>query len=172
MKNKKAYKISMSAMFTALIFVATYLIAIPMPVVGYVNLGDAFVIISTVLLGPICGAICSGFGSMLADIMLGYAVYAPATLVIKAVMAIACYFIYKLTSTLMKRPFSLAISAIVAECVMVVGYFLFEGAFVIGFAGAMANILFNLIQGGISIIVSNIIINLLLSSKAIQKQLQ
>jgi len=39
---------------------------------------------AALLFGPIVGGIAGGFGSMLADLILGYAHYAPATLVIKA----------------------------------------------------------------------------------------
>lgn len=172
MKIKKIHKISLCAMFIALVFVATYLIAIPMPAVGYVNLGDAFIVLSAIILGPIYGAVCGGVGSMIADILLGYGIYAPATLVIKALMAIACYFVYKSALNILKRPFCLALGAIVAELVMVLGYFLFEGIFIVGFLGALLNVLFNLIQGGISIIVSNIIANVLFANKAIRKQIE
>ncbi len=172
MKIKKIHKISLCAMFTALVFVATYLIAIPMPAVGYVNLGDAFIVLSAIILGPIYGAACGGIGSMLADILLGYGIYAPATLVIKALMAIACYLVYKSALSILKRPFCLALGAIVAELVMALGYFLFEGIFIVGFLGALLNISFNLIQGLISIIVSNIIANVLFANKAIRKQIE
>jgi len=42
------------------------------------------VYITALLFGPIVGGIAGGFGSMLADLILGYAHYSPATLVIKA----------------------------------------------------------------------------------------
>ena len=38
----KTQKIAMSALFAALIFVATKIVQIPMPAVGYVNMGDGF----------------------------------------------------------------------------------------------------------------------------------
>ncbi|MBO5374303.1 MAG: ECF transporter S component [Clostridia bacterium] len=169
MKNQKIYKLSLTAMFTALVFVATYFIAIPMPAVGYVNLGDAFIILCTFIIGPVCGAVCGGIGAMLADLMLGYAIYAPATIIIKSLMAIACYFVYKLVSTLTKHPFGFILGGFVAELVMVLGYFLFEGVFLIGFAGAIVNIPFNSIQGFLSIIVANILANILFANKTIRK---
>lgn len=172
MKNK-SYKISLSAMFVALIFVATYFIAIPMPAVGYVNLGDAFIILCAIILGPIYGAICGGVGAMLADILLGFGAYAPATLVIKATMAIACYYVYKLLLKIFKRPIAIFAGSIVAELIMTLGYFAFEGFVILhSLAGASLNIAFNLIQGGLSIVIANIIINILLASKAISKHIE
>ena len=41
------------------------------------------------LLGWKWGAVASGFGSALADLLLGYAQYAPITLVVKYLMAVA-----------------------------------------------------------------------------------
>lgn len=172
MKNKRIQKISLSAMFTALVFVATYFIAIPMPAVGYVNMGDAFILLSVWMLGPICGAICGGVGAMLADLMLGFAVYAPATLIIKALMAVACYFVFKIVARLSKRPIGFIVGAIVAELVMVLGYFLFESIFIVGFVGALANILFNLIQGVLSIVCANIIANILFVNKTVCRYIE
>ena len=37
----------------------------------------------------------AGIGSMMADLFSGYAVYAPATFVIKALMALAAYLLYR-----------------------------------------------------------------------------
>lgn len=167
LKNKTIQKISLSALFTALIFVATYFIAIPMPAVGFINLGDAFVLLSAWILGPI-GAICAGVGSALADVMLGYAIYAPATLVIKASMAIVSYFTFKAFKKLTNQPIGFIISALIAEVVMILGYFLFEGV-LYGFATAAVNILFNAIQGGAALVVCNVVINILLANKAVDK---
>lgn len=164
MKHKSIHKIALCALFTALIFVATYFIAIPMPAIGYINLGDAFILIASLVLGPI-GAICAGVGSALADLMLGYAIYAPATLVIKSSMAIVCCFIYRGFIKFTNRFASIAIGTIIAELIMVLGYFLFEWI-LYGFAAAVVNILFNAIQGGISLVLSNVVISILLSNKS------
>ncbi len=167
MKHKSIHKIALCALFTALVFVATYFIAIPMTAVGYVNLGDAFVSISSWVLGPI-GAICAGVGSALADLMLGYAIYAPATLAIKASMSIACYFIFKAFKKFSSHPISFIVSALVAELIMISGYFLFEGI-LYGFGTSVLNITFNAIQGAISIVFSNIVINVLFANKTVNK---
>lgn len=164
---KNVHRLALSALFTALIFVATYFIAIPMPAVGFVNLGDAFVLIASLVLGPV-GAICAGVGSALADLMLGYAIYAPATFVIKSSMAIACYFIYKGFNKFSSRFVSLIVSTIVAEIIMILGYFVFEWI-LYGFATSALNILFNAIQGGIALVASNVVMNILLTNKSISK---
>ena len=84
MNDKKIRKLVLAALLAALVCVATMVVQIPSPMQGYVNLGDCFVLLSGWLLGPWYGFAAGGIGSMLADLFLGYAHYAPGTLVIKA----------------------------------------------------------------------------------------
>ena len=84
----------MTAAFAALACVATMVIKVPSPTGGYMNLGDTVVLLGGYLLGPAWGALAGSIGPALADVLLGSAIYAPATLVIKAVMAVlaaACW---------------------------------------------------------------------------------
>ena len=53
MKNLKKYVLS--ALFAALCCIATMLIQCPSPTGGYIHLGDGFVILSGIILGPIYG---------------------------------------------------------------------------------------------------------------------
>ncbi len=76
------------ALLAALCYVATRVIQIPSPMSGYVNLGDSLVLLSGWMLGPWWGFCAAGIGSMLADVLSGYAYYAPATFLIKGVMAL------------------------------------------------------------------------------------
>jgi len=80
-----ALSISIIGIFTALNFVITFWIQIPIPATGgYINIGDIAVMFTALLFGPIIGGIAGGLGPMFADIFLGYWLYAPATLLIKA----------------------------------------------------------------------------------------
>ena len=80
MKLKKIQTLASSALFAAIICIATFIVKIPSPATnGYFNLGDCFVILSGLLLSPVYGALAAGIGSALADILSGYAQYAPAT---------------------------------------------------------------------------------------------
>lgn len=72
------------AMFTALTTIATLVLQIPFPGTGgYFNLGDAFVMISGFLLGPIGGFIAGGVGSAFADAIGGWFAFVPVTFVAK-----------------------------------------------------------------------------------------
>ena len=83
--KSKTLQLSMAAVFTALVFVATTVFSVYVPQTrGFFNIGEIMVFATALLLGPVVGAFAGGVGSMLADIALGYWYYAPATLVIKA----------------------------------------------------------------------------------------
>jgi len=77
-------ELALSGVMTALVFVVTRAFVLPIPQTkGFFNLGEAGVYASALLFGPLVGALAGGVGSALADLSLGYAQYAPFTLVIK-----------------------------------------------------------------------------------------
>jgi uncharacterized membrane protein len=66
------------------------------PTKGYFNLGDAVVFFSALTFGWRTGAICGGFGSAAADILLGSGYFAPLTLVAKGTEGMVAGFINRL----------------------------------------------------------------------------
>lgn len=147
MKIQKLSKVMAAALFAAIICVATFIVQIPSPATGgYINLGDCFVLIAGIYLGFGYGALAAGLGSALADLLSGYAQYAPATLIIKALMAVTAYAVFKALS---KKSVTLAkiICGISAEAIMVLGYFGYESVILKYGMGAAASILPNVIQG-------------------------
>lgn len=139
-------------MFAALVCVATMLIKIPSPLKGYINLGDGIVLLAAWILPLPYGIAAAGLGSALADLFSGYVAYAPATFVIKALMAVMAYFCYKLFAKKLNSTLSRIFSAILAETVMILGYFLFEGI-LYGFLPSLVNIPANAVQAVAGIII-------------------
>lgn len=84
--NTHLMKLVNSGLMMALITLATSFIKIP-TTNGYIHLGDGFIFLSAIILGPFYGAFAAGVGSMLADILGGYAQWALPTLLIKSAMA-------------------------------------------------------------------------------------
>ena len=94
--NSNLKKIVMAALFAALACVATMSIRIPTPGTGgYIHPGDAIVILSGVILGPVWGLLAAGIGSAMADLLGGYFLYVPITFVIKGAVAFVAGMIYK-----------------------------------------------------------------------------
>ena len=151
-------KIVICALFMALTAVATMVIQIPSPMDGYVNMGDAFVLLCAFVLGPVYGVIAGGVGSMLADILLGYVIYAPGTLIVKSLVVVVAYFLYRaLTKTIKVKTISLVLAGAVAELLMVVGYFLYAMLLMGKGLAAAASIPGNLMQGLAGVIVSTLL---------------
>ena len=152
MTNEKTKRLVWAALFTALTTVATMIVRVPSPTGGYINAGDALVILSAFFLGPVWGAAAAGVGSALADFIAGYAVYVPATLIIKALMALAAGLILKHSAD--KKPLGYAIAgSVVAEIIMIAGYFAFTAVILKLGWGAVAEIPGNCVQGAFGAIV-------------------
>ena len=145
-KKNATQKLVFAALLAALTCVATMIIKIPSPLKGYINLGDCVVLTAGWMLSPLYGFLAAGLGSALADLFSGYFVYAPATFLIKGLMALAAWGIYKMLSKKTNNPVSRIISAVVAELIMIGGYYIFEG-FMYGFEASLVNMPANAVQG-------------------------
>lgn len=86
MKNTK--KLVFTALLCSLTCIATMVIKIPTPTMGYIHPGDAVVLLCAFLLDPLPGALAAGIGSALSDLFSGYLSYIPATFMIKTVTAL------------------------------------------------------------------------------------
>ena len=186
MNDNKTIAITRTALFAALTAVATLVIQIPIPGTGYVNLGDGLVLLSGLLLGPVSGALAAGIGAGIADLISGYAVYAPATLVIKALCAFTAaklFAFFDSRNNKTNAPIgkfmvpNMIFSGIISELVMTAGYFLYEGLVVLrgdgglltSFAAAAAGIPFNLIQGICGVVLCTALYPLLRKVNAMQR---
>ena len=86
--GERVVNLVMMGLMTCLVIVATMFIRIPIPMTqGYVHLGDSMIFLAVLILGKKNGSLAAGVGSAMGDILGGYAMWAPWTLVIKFVMA-------------------------------------------------------------------------------------
>lgn len=140
--DKKLKLLIRYAILMALTVVMTMVIHIPTVATnGYLNLGDMVVFLAAFVLGKRGAFIVGGIGSALADLLLGYAHYAPITLVVKGLEG------YIAGSLLgrdigKRRPI---IATSVAGVFMAIGYFIPE-LFIYG-KGAIASLPGNIMQG-------------------------
>ena len=160
----KTQKIVIASMLAALCCVATMIIKIPSPLKGYLNLGDCVVLLSGWLLPPAYGFVAAGVGSALADVFSGYVIYAPATFIIKGIMAIIAHFCFKGGNNKLGTIPSRVIGGTLAEIEMIIGYFVFEG-FMYGFAESVVNIPANGVQGIAGLIIGIILVKIFEKTK-------
>jgi uncharacterized membrane protein len=156
----KTQKIVLAALMAALTCVTTLMVTVPSPLKGYLNLGDCIVLVTGWILPPGYAFLAAGLGSALADLFAGYAVYAPATFVIKGGMALIAFVCCWALHHRLGRLTAQLIGGVLAELAMVMGYFLFEGI-LYGFAPSAVNIPANAVQGAAGIIVGMILIKIL-----------
>ena len=163
MKDSKIKILVTAGVLAAVIILLTAVVSIPMPGgLGYINLGDAGVLLAATILGGPWGALCAGLGSGISDLILGWGIYAPATFVIKGGMALLCWFLLK------RFPKKLSIVAyLVAALLVPLGYFLFEWV-LYGYAAAIPNVLFNLMQCVIGALVAQAVAAILVKAKVIK----
>ena len=126
--NNNLKKLILAALFAALSCVATMSIRIPTPGTGgYIHPGDAIVILSGVILGPVWGFLAGGIGSALSDLIGGYFIYVPITFVIKGLVALAAGLLYQKIGKNQKSRYIAVILGGVADIILVAGgYFVCE----------------------------------------------
>lgn len=140
--NNSTRRLVLYAILMGLTTALTALFPIPMLVrTGYLNLGDGVLIFTGLLFGPAAGFVVGGFGSALADMILGFPVYIPITLVVKGLEGLLAGL--GMRTSLKKRPLILAI---LSGIFMAIGYFIAEIP-LYGFPGSIANLPGNLLQG-------------------------
>lgn len=141
--SDRTVKLVTAALMCAIVVITTMFITFPIPVMkgAYVNAGDAAVFVSAFILGGPIGACVAAVGSALADIFLGSMIYAPATFVIKGLMALAA-------GAMMKKKGFMLPAILIAGLIMPAGYFLYEWALLGSAGAALAGVPFNLAQYG------------------------
>ena len=169
MKQLNFKKMIYTALFTALVCVATLVIQIQTPITsGYVNIGDCFVLMAAWVLGPLYGAFAGGVGAALADLLLSYAHYVPGTLIIKALMAVIAALLFR---RLEKHNTYLgqAVSGIAAELWMVTGYFTYASLILGKGLAAATSIPGNLLQGAVGLVAAMALIAALRETKTLDR---
>lgn len=165
MIQNKTKKIVMAALLAAMTCIATMVIQIPSPTGGYIHLGDGLVLLSGIIMGPVYGGAAAGIGSMFADLLSGYAQFAPATLIIKALAAVAGGFVYHHIVSPKKSVNLLPVimAGICGGIIVTSGYFLFE-SFLLGngLAAAITGIPANIVQNIFGIAVSVLLVPFLI----------
>jgi len=165
--QNRTRQLVMTALLAALACVATMVIRVPSPTGGYMNLGDAVVLLSAYLLGPWYGAVAAGVGSALADLLSGYPAYVPATLVIKAAMALLAGLLYR---RLKGSAAGTALCGAAGEVPMLLGYWLYD-AFLLGsFAGSAAGVPGNLVQAVFGAAASTLLVLSLRRSSYVRRE--
>lgn len=147
MKNRKVSLMCTTGIFTALVFVVTAYLHIPTNN-GYIHVGDGFIYLAACMLPwPYAMAVGAG-GAFLADCLTGFAIWAPGSVVIKALTALL--FSRKGSKIINLRNLLVLLPAAV---LCAGGYYLYEALLYGNFVAPLSGVFTNIIQSVASAIV-------------------
>lgn len=139
MKSIDTKTLVRTSIMTALVFITTYAVTIPLGF-GYFNLGDAAVFLTGLVLGPKYAFLAAGIGSGLADYAKAYVFYIPSTFLLKGVMAF-------LASKAKDGPLVRLVAVMAAGgLIMVAGYYVTEGVLYGTWIAPLYNLPWNILQ--------------------------
>lgn len=120
--QSKLRNLTVSALLAAMIFIGTNFLKVPLPIgQEYIHLGDGFVFIVAMIVPLPYAMAAAAVGASLADILGGYAVWAPWTAVIKALLALTVsLFCRKGRASVLKIAYAMT----VATLINTLGYYL------------------------------------------------
>lgn len=143
---------ALAAIFTALTYVFTAFINVRLPITangGLIHLGNIPLFIGAIVFGSSVGAIAGGIGMGLFDLLSGWTIWAPFTLIIVSLMG---YTVGKIAGhkNSMRRNI---IAIIVAGIIKVVGYYVAEVILYGSFAAPLTSIPGNILQISVAAVI-------------------
>lgn len=147
MKKNHTKLMCISGIFAALVFVITAYLHIP-TYNGYVHCGDGLIFLAACILPMPYSIVVGALGALLADLLTGFAIWAPGSMLIKG--ALAALFSYKAKKILTTKNL---IMLLPAALISVAGYYLYEALITGNFVASLAGIPASIIQAVASSIV-------------------
>ena len=137
----------MSGIFSALVFVITAYLHIP-TYNGYVHCGDGLIFIAACMLPTPYSIAVGVLGAMLADLLTGFAIWAPGSMIIKGLLALL--FTCKSNKIVTTRNLLMLLPA---ALISAGGYYLYEALITGSFIASLVGIPASLVQAAASSIV-------------------
>ena len=129
-----------SGILSALVFVITAYLHIP-TYNGYVHCGDGVIFLAACVLPMPYSIIVGALGAMLADLLTGFAIWAPGSMIIKGLLALL--FTCKSNKILTKRNLVMLLPA---ALISTVGYYIYEALITGSFIASLSGIPGSIIQ--------------------------
>ena len=133
-------------LMSALIYIATAVINVPIGPGGVIHLGDSMIYVTAILFGWKTAALSGAIGMTLFDVLSPYAIWAPFTLVIKGIMGAMAGYISHSKNREGANLLWNVIAAILAGIWVIFGYYIAEAIIYGNILSPMASIPANFIQ--------------------------
>ncbi|KQL34701.1 MULTISPECIES: ECF transporter S component [Bacillaceae] len=155
--NARTFDLIVTSMLIALVFVATLLLNIKLPIAangGLVHLGTAMLFIASILFGPKKAALAGAIGMGLFDWVSGWTLWAPFTIVARGLQG---YIVGKIAWSFGRDGNSIAfnlLATIVSIPVMLGVYYICEAVLYGSWVIPVASIPGNIVQNVVGIIIA------------------
>lgn len=150
-------ELAITAICIVLVYVFTAVVNVKLPIAaagGLIHLGNVPLFIAAILFGKRTGMIAGGIGMGLFDLLSGWTLWAPFTLVTVGIMGLVVGLV-----TEKKKSFPRYILAMVLACIIkIVGYYIAEGIIYGNWVAPAASIPGNLVQIGVAAVITLIVI--------------
>ena len=150
-------ELAITAICLVLVFVFTAVVNIRLPIAangGLIHLGNVPLFVAAILFGKRTGMIAGGVGMALFDLMSGWTLWAPFTLIIVGLMGFVVGLI-----TEKKKSFPLYLLAMILACAIKIGgYYVAEGIIYGNWIAPLTSIPGNLVQIGAAAVITLIVI--------------
>lgn len=162
-QNNKTSLLVKTALLTALVFVCTILLKIPVGPDCYIHLGDAVILLSVLMLPIPYACFAGAVGATLADLLGGFAFWAPWTFAVKLIMVLVLsLFVNKARKSTSDKSilgvnYIEFIGLVAGSIVAILGYFVSEYMLFGSWLPAATCIPFNIIQTALGCTVAELI---------------
>jgi len=154
-KQNLAFRIASVAILTALTTVFTLIVRVPVtPTRGYINLGDVAIFFTALTFGPFTALAAGGLGTALADILGGYAQWAPITFFAHGIQGFLIGVIFRIFGREKSVRFFLGLFlSFAAGTLVMAGTYFLTGGIMYGFGAAATEIPGNILQNAAGVLV-------------------
>jgi uncharacterized membrane protein len=143
MKQWNVRTIALVTVMAAIVCVLTYVVKVPVPATGgYIHLGDVGANFAALAFGPWLGFLIAGGGMAIADLIAGYSIYAPGTLIVHGLQAVVVAYMGR-----GRKVWVMLLAAVAGGVVVIAGYFVYQALILqMGAATAIKEVPFNALQ--------------------------
>ncbi|WP_180954257.1 ECF transporter S component [Bacillus sp. M6-12] len=155
--SARTFDLILTSMLIALVFVATIFLNIKLPITangGLVHLGTAMLFIASILFGPKKGAIAGAVGMGLFDLISGWTLWAPFTILTRGLQG---YIVGKIAWSKGRNGSSIGFNlfaTIISAPFMLIGYYICEGVLFSNWIVPAASIPGNIVQNVVGICIA------------------
>ncbi|HCG4535987.1 ECF transporter S component [Ureibacillus chungkukjangi] len=155
--RNKTFDLIISALLISLVFVSTVFLNIKLPIGGQgglVHLGTGMLFIASIMFGPKKGALAGSLGMGLFDLMSGWTIWAPGTIIARGLQG---YIVGKIAWSKGRNGNSIGFNLfgmMVSIPVMVVVYYLYESIIFGNWIIPLGSIPGNLVQNAVGMVIA------------------